>query len=354
METERRRLAVTVALVGLVLLAGCGGALNGDGGDAGDAGNGDGDDAGDAGDSDGGTTTDDQSVDANVDVDEAQLRADAQSAIAAVETYQVNGTQEVVVEGPQSQTVTITERASIDRTERELRRNRTVRSQGREVVITQYVVDRTVYARSDVYVRQFSSEWIRTEVTENFSLVWRQQDVLGQLESVLDNASGVEVTGVETVDGRETYRTRVDISPAEFETVLFAVVGVDPDQADDVSVENVEYVYWLDAETARPVRTNATINFTATVAGRTVQRNVSTTARYGYEPVSVDLPDEAGEAVNVSGEPPGRLAPARHVGPTATGAAGDGPTRTGSPTARPTARSVSTPKPEPELELGRG
>ena len=352
METERRRLAVTVALVGLVLLAGCGGALSGDGSDAGDAsdvGDSDGGDAGDSGD-DGGTTTDDQSA----DVDEAQLRADAQSAIAAVETYQVNATQEVVVEGPQSQTATVTERASIDRTERELRRNRTVRSQGREVVITQYVVDRTVYARSDVYVRQFSSEWIRTEVTENFSLVWRQQDVLGQLESVLDNASGVEVTGVETVDDRETYRTRVDISPAEFETVLFAVVGVDPDQADNVSVESVEYVYWLDAETARPVRTNATISFTATVAGRTVQRNVSTTARYGYEPVSVDLPDEASEAVNVSGQPPGRLAPARHVGPTATGAAGDEPTRTGSQAARPTVPSVSTPGSGPGPELGQG
>jgi len=326
MEREWRRLIVTAAVVGLVVLAGCGGTVDGDGGDPTGT------------DTTAETSTDDRPTGVN----ETQLRADALSAIAAVETYQVNATQEVVVEGPQPQEVSISERASIDRTNRELERNRTLRAQGQEVQIDQYVVDRTIYARSDVYVRQYSSEWIRSDVNQNFSLVWRQQDVLGQLESVLDNASGVEVTGVETVDGRETYRTRVDIAPGDFEGVLFEAVGVDSEMADNVSVDRVEYVYWLDAETARPLQTTAEIRFTAQVGGRTVVRNASTTARYGYEPVSVELPDEAGEAVNVSNEPSGRLAPQRPTRETAPPRAGEAGSRADAAVAGPATPSVSS------------
>lgn len=281
MRVPRTELLVVVALVGLVALAGCAGLLGGGPG------------------SDGGDTPS-PTTETEPEVDGAELRSAALSAIDETEAYRVAATQEVVVRGPRTRRSTVTDRSRIDRANRELRRNRTVVARGQRVNYTQYVVDRTFYARSDVYVRQYSSKWIKSDLRGNFSTIWEQQDTLGQLRTVLSNASSVEVTAVETVGGRETYRTRVNISESAFESVLFDVLGLDPGQAQGVNVTNVEYVYWLDRETARPVKTVAQVNFTATVTGQTVRQSVATTARYSYEPVSVSLPDAAEDAVNLS------------------------------------------------------
>ncbi len=301
---------MVVAVVGLVALAGCSGL--GDGGS----------DQTTEGD---GTTPTTEGDGGAADVDPEQLRADALSAIADVETYRVEATQETVVRGPRNQESTVTDRAALDRTNRELRRNRTVTAAGTTVESTTYVVDRTVYARSDVYVRQYSSEWIRTDAGENFSRTWRLQDVLGQLRLVLESADGVEVTGVETVDGEAAYRTRVDVSPEAFRGVLFEVVGIDPDEAEGLQVDRVEYVYWLDTETARPLRTTSELAFSVTVRGQTFDQNVSSTTTYDYGDVSIDLPAAATDAVNVTG---GGLTPrvdaggARAVGSDAVGPPG--------------------------------
>lgn len=279
--TATRRHLTPVVVLGVVLLAGCAG-LDGTPG-----------------------TTDDPArsptdTATGPSVDEERLRTDALAAIRAVESYRVAATQKVVTEGPRSRTVTVTDHSRIDRADRELRQNRTVTVAGQRVNSTQYVVNRTFYSRSDVYVRQYSSEWIRRNVSENFSRLWRRQDVLGQLRVILANASSVEVTGTEQVDGERTYRTRVNVTTTAFEAILLDVVGLDPNRTDRVNVTHVEYVYWLDVETARPLRTAAEVRYSARLDGRTVRQNVTTTARYDYGPVSVDLPEAADRAVNLS------------------------------------------------------
>lgn len=284
-----RRVVVVVGIAGLLVLAGCSG-LGGDGAAPMPTDDGDGTEP---------TPTDGgDGVDA--DVDSEQLRSDALSAIAAVETYRIRATQETLVSGPRDRESSITDRAAIDRTSRELRRNRTLVAAGREIESTTYVVDRTLYSRSDVYVQQYSAEWIRSDASENFSRTWRLQDVLGQLERVLENADGVVVTGVETVDGREAYRTRVDISPEAFRGVLLDVVGIAPEETEGLTVDSVEYVYWLDTETARPLRTTTELSFSVTLQGQTFDQTVSTDTTYVYDDVSIDLPEAAEDAVNVS------------------------------------------------------
>jgi len=289
MGLDTRRIVVVVVVVALVALAGCSG-LGGDGGDGGDG--------------EPTTTTDgaDGTVGGGgVDVDPEQLRADALSAIDGVETYRFEATQETVVRGPRDQESTVTDRAVVDRTTRELRRNRTATAAGTERQFETYLVDRTLYERSDVYVRQYSSEWVRVDASENFSRTWRLQDVLGQVGIVLENADGVEVTGVETVDDRETYRTRAEISTGSFRDVLFDIVDIDPEQTEGFEVNGVEYVYWLDTETARPLRTETELSISVTAQGQTVDQNLSTTTTYEYEDVSIDLPAAAADAVNVTG-----------------------------------------------------
>jgi hypothetical protein len=278
MALSETRWLTVVAVVALVALAGCSGVLGGD---------------------ETSTTPETTAAGPDAEVDETQLRSDAVDAIAAVESYRVTATQEVVVQGPRTRRSTITDDARIDRTERELRRNRTVVAGGQQVNYTQYVVDQTFYARSDVYVRQYSSEWVKSEFGD-FSTAWGQQDTLGQLRTILGNASDVTVTGVETVDGREAYRTRVNITGSAFESVLFDVVGVDRTQAESVNVTSVEYVYWLDRATSRPLRTSARLNFSATLTGRTVEQRLTTEASYDYGSVAVELPEAAGDAVNLT------------------------------------------------------
>ena len=283
-----RRVAVVVAVVGLVVLAGCSG-LGGGGSDS----------TADGG--DGSPPTADGGDGGAADVDPEQLRADAVSAIAEVDTYRIEATQETVVRGPRNQESTVTDRAALDRSARELRRNRTVTAAGTERQFETYLVDRTLYERSDVYVRQYSSEWVRTEVSENFSRTWRLQDVLGQARLVLENADSVAVTGVETVDGQEAYRTRAEISSDAFRGVLFDIVNIDPDRTEGFEVNGVEYVYWLDTDTARPLRTEAELSISVTLRGQTFDQNVSTTTTYEYDDVSVALPEAAEDAVNVTG-----------------------------------------------------
>ncbi len=260
------------------------------------------------------------------DVNESALRAEALAAIEAVEVYRVVAEQRVVTRGPSEQVTTVRDRALVNRTARELRRNRTVSANGRRVNVTQYLLGDTLYAESDLFVRQYSSRWVKRDVGENRSLVWRRQDTLGQLRTVLANASDVTVTGVESVDGVPAHRTRVTLSPATFEQVLFDVVGIASDRADAVTVTDVEYVYWLDRETARPLRTEARVRLNVTVGGQTLRRNVTTTARYEYEPasMSVSLPEAAEGAVNVSSPPPRLGAPARPVVTSPPATAADG------------------------------
>lgn len=287
--TRVRRVVTVLAVVGLLAIAGCAG----------------------VGDDPDSTPTDDTTPTADGDdtttdgvVAPGQLRVDALSAIAGVGTYRVTATQETVVDGPQPRTTTVTDRAAIDRSDRELRRNRTISAPTATVDLETYVVDRTVYERSDIYVQQYGAEWIRSDVSENFSRTWRLQDVLGQLERVLDaaDADDVTVSGVETVDGRETYRTQVDVSAEAFRGILSDVVGLDSRQVEGLDVDDVTYVYWLDADTARPVRTTANLSFSVTLQGQTFDQTVSTDTRFEYDDdVAIELPAAASDAVNVTG-----------------------------------------------------
>lgn len=245
---------------------------------------------------DGGTTTTTESAPA---LDASELRSAATAAIAETDTYAIVGNVSTVLSGPATQETSQTVRTVVDREAREFRRNVTATVMGRESESTAYLVDRTLYLGSQANVRQYSSEWIKLDVSANFSSYWASQDTLGQMRSLLANASGFEVTGTDAVDGTQTAVLSVDLGPSEFESVFGDSAGFQ--LGSNVTVNAANYTLQVATDDGRLLGASSRVNTTVSIRGQSFQQNTNTTFRFDYDVAgAVTLPDAAEDAVNVS------------------------------------------------------
>lgn len=317
----RRQDVAVAVVVAAVLLAGCAGT----GGD-GTATTPGGTDAGTATTGEGtGTTDEDPTTDDGIDRSAEEVRDDAVAAIGDVDTYRVVAEQEAVVSANLVRRSTQTSTVVFDREARELQADRTVRAAGRTQQVSTWLVDGTVYQRSDAFVQRFGAKWVELDVSANFSRYWRLQDTLTRQRAVLENASTLELAGTETVNGTEAVVLRANVSPGDYGDLVAGVLGASPGDGANVTVHRADFTFYLHPETDRPVRTEAQINATVLARGQEVGQNVSVTMDYyGYgEPASIDLPEAADSAVDLTNRTGGsRLATGE--GAVATGDGGVG------------------------------
>lgn len=228
------------------------------------------------------------------------VKADTLAALDDVETYRVSTNQTSRLSGNVQQTVVTTTTGVFDRTAREARLNQSQDAGVQSVTSQLYLVDETLYQRSPQFARQYDSNWVAIDLSENFSAAWDGFDTLSRQQALL-NASSVTLDGTTTVDGQQAYVLRLRPDAERYEELGSNTTG----QTLDVS--NVSATYYVSTETDRLVASTTRLNATQTVSGRSLTIDQTIELRFDEygQPVTVRLPDEARETAvpigNLSG-----------------------------------------------------
>ncbi|WP_181687222.1 hypothetical protein [Halorhabdus salina] len=272
----RRHTFALVALAGMLVLAGCTG---------------------------GGTTTA-PSPDQADDVPTAtQLQQEAIGAMAEVEAYQAHQNATIRQQANNlNRTTTLDIDYRVDRSVRSLASHRTAVQGGREDVVDRYIVDQMLYQRSDRYTSVYGSEWVKNDLSDNFTRQWHLSDQLWRYKFMLGNASLSDVT-TETINGSETYVVTADVDMEEFNQALNEQLDL-PSNASQTSGGNtiIEATFWIDAETDRPIKVQRSVTGTQTVQGQTIEFEREIETMMQYDAVSISLPDEAENAIDIGNQ----------------------------------------------------
>jgi hypothetical protein len=241
------------------------------------------------------------------------LRTDAVAAIEDVEHYRIESTQTQRVSAGIVQETRVETEGAFDRADRRARLNLTQESLGRTTEVDTYLADESLYLRSEAFVRQYGSRWVRQPV-DNYSRIWTTQDVIARQHDLLEVAT-VSLNGTGTVDGERARKLDADVSPAAYRDLATGLFGPGSNfQSDQLEIGAVNVTYWLDTETDLPLRSVARLELSVVAGGQEVDLDQTVSIRYlDYgESVSVDLPPAAEDAVEIPGS--------GTVGPTGGGA----------------------------------
>jgi len=210
--------------------------------------------------------------------------------LATVESFRANTTATQRLVGNVEQRSSLSAAIRVDREREAAVLEQTVQAQGQTRESDVYLVDGTIYERSEVYAQQFGSEWVRNDNPEAFRAQWRSNDFVGEIRAYIDHGTA-ELNGTETVDGTETYVLELDGEEAALESEYYADPG-------NVSYRTLEMTVWVDPETDRPVQVAGTIETEVTVQGQTVESTQEYEYTLEYTTVDVTLPDAASDAIS--------------------------------------------------------
>jgi hypothetical protein len=188
---------------------------------------------------------------------------------------------------------------AFDRTERAVRVTQRASRRGVTVTETVYLTNASVYRHSEAYEAQYGSAWVRSDLPNGTERVWDRLDTLRRQRLLLENAT-VSLNGTATVAGTETRVLAVDGNESAFEDLLAARLQQLGDNV-SVTVSDVRFTYYVDAETDLPVRTVGVVNSSVTANGQTLHLHEElrlTFSGYGDD-VSVTLPENASTAVSL-------------------------------------------------------
>lgn len=269
-SVQTRKLLATVALVAVLSIAGCTGALTGDGGD---------DAAGEP-----------------LQAAAENVTADAIAAIDDVEEYTLESNSTMVqTVNNVDQERQIQSETRIDRADRTVHAATTLSARGQTLEIDVYFVNESIYERNEQYVRQFSSEWVRYDVSENSSDVWLQQDALQIHRNLLDNGT-TALNGTDQVDGEDVYVLELTATESGLESFTVPFLG-------EVTIESAEVTYLIDRDTGTVRRASGTITESVDTGQQTVETETTFEITFGYkESVDVSLPEAADGAVDLREE----------------------------------------------------
>jgi hypothetical protein len=243
------------------------------------------------------------------DVDPTTVRERALDAAAGVETYRVEANTTLTRSGASLARTARTESVGVfDRATRRLRVNQTTRSPAGTQRVQTYLVDGTLYQHSPAFVRRYGAEWIKQTVGDAAS-AWDGLDTLARQRALL-NASTVSVTRTATVDGTEAY-----VLAADTDEAAFGDAARQAGLAGAGNVTDAAATMWVARDSGRLLRSETTLNASATVQGRQVRVDQSLTVEFDYRDVSVGLPEAASTAVNATQAAGGAAMGARESAP---------------------------------------
>lgn len=226
----------------------------------------------------------------------AEIRANAIEASRNVRTYRVIAIVNRTVSSARiNRTANVTSRGVFDRPARELRINQTTRSRTRTVAVTTYVVDGTLYMKSDTFVRQYSSKWVKTRLSAADERRWTLLDTLARQRAILANAS-VEYLRTSRVNGTRAYVLRADVNESAYLNATPTRIATE-----GVNVTNASFQFWIAADSGRILQSRGTVESTVTLRGRSVNvtQRLSLQFHAYNSTVSITLPDAAGTAVTL-------------------------------------------------------
>lgn len=211
----------------------------------------------------------------------------------------------VRLEGTLNQTLTTTSGGqststrfdvAIDADARRLVVDQTVRTRGRTVNQTTYLLNDSLYLRSAAFERQYGSDWVMQNVSSaQYDGLWRNRSALQVHTELLNVTGNVSVDGTTTVRGQEAYV--LSLRPTNAELAELSGVNFVGDR-----VHEFDATLYVSTETNLPLRSTFHVNETVTVQGREFQQVVDVRRDFvSYGDVTVSLPPEADGAVPVGG-----------------------------------------------------
>lgn len=224
-----------------------------------------------------------------------QVTSDTKSALENVGTYRLTGNSTLRTRSNNvDQAQEIIRETRVDREQSRLVSNQTVSFRGQTIDRATYIVDSTLYQRSEQFVRQYNSEWVKQDISENFSDVFRTSDRLALYERMLGNGS-VSLEGAQQVDGADTYRLQVRTDSTSFADVF----GLQNASESDMAMVTT---FWVDTESSTIVRAEGALEIVTTVQGQSAVVSGTFVDQFEYTTVDVTLPDEAGTAVEINAD----------------------------------------------------
>ncbi|PSP54425.1 hypothetical protein BRC82_09505 [Halobacteriales archaeon QS_1_67_19] len=245
------------------------------------------------------TTTNEPTTASSTAPTAAEIRATAIEASRDVDTYRVRSIINRTISTDRiNRTAEVTARGVFNRTARELRTNQTTSTPMRTVNSTTYVVDESLYVRSNALVRQYSSEWVTTNLSGEIEARWRLLDTVTRQRVILANSS-VRRVGTTTLNGTEAYVLEADVNETSYGRALQTQFSTTTR-----NVTNASFTFWIARESGHILQSQGTVTSTATLRGQPVTISERLRLRFDDydEPVTVTLPDAAATAVEIGNE----------------------------------------------------
>lgn len=221
------------------------------------------------------------------------ITADTLAATEAVDSYRLTGNSTLTRrQNNVNQVQDIYRVTNVDREQPALAVNSTISLRGQTQVQEIYYTNGTLYQYSPVFVPQYGSEWIKQDISENFTTVFNQSDRLTLFKRAIENGT-VSLRGAQEIDGERTYRIRVEAEDAAAASVL----GVgDTNESDAATV----ITFWVDATDSTIVRAEGAVEIVTTLQGQRAVVSGTFTESLTYGGVEVTLPEAASAAVNLN------------------------------------------------------
>ena len=299
-----RRLLAVVAVVVLVVTAGCAGLSPGQAGDN-TTDSGTPDDQGED-ETDSGTNSSDDPTDndsstggsetnigtfgdldpAETDVTAEQLLAQSADRLAEVESYRLE--QEILnvqQQNNQERTVRVNQTARVDRAQQRIAAQGTTNLDARSVSVRRYLLNDSLYESSEQIAQQFGSEWVQTNISGQFEQIFEQFDSARQVEPLFRNATAT-VEGQTTIDGQRVYAINATINST---AVVETRQNID-------GAEQFQLNVWLSAENSLPLQVAEDSTVTISSGAGELTQQTDSVIRYQFEDVEITLPSAAEDA----------------------------------------------------------
>ncbi|MFD1647161.1 hypothetical protein [Haloarchaeobius litoreus] len=231
------------------------------------------------------------------DAEEREIRRSALTALRGVSDVRLEGVlDQTVSTAAASQSTSATFGVTIDAEQRRLVVDQTVRTGGRTLNQTTYLLNDSLYVRSPAFEQQYGSQWVTQNVADRYDGLWRNRSALSLHTNLLNVTENLSVTGTETVRGEEAYVLSLRPSDAE----LAELSGVNFAGGE---VHRFDATLYVSTETDRVLRSDIHVNETVTIRGQELQQVVDVQRDFvAYDQgATVTLPPEADGAVPIGG-----------------------------------------------------
>jgi len=156
-----------------------------------------------------------------------------------------------------------------------------------------YLVDGVAYTRSERNAQQYGSEWIQQNISQEFDAFVDRYDITSQLTVFMSNSSAT-LEGETTYEGQRVYVLTADVDETALNEYYFG-----NGTGGSAEFTDVQMTAWISAESNQPVRIEQTADSTSEAQNTVIESTVEDTITFDYSPVDITLPPEAENAPDI-------------------------------------------------------